>query len=165
MSDITIPDIEAFVDVLHQIADEATVGGMSVERAAALLEALQAVKKPLGDAMAFLESAAVTGLEAGKPRLIGTKVYAVSPNKKKRPNHPSIQAGVHRYARWDDNYEPYETEVAVDRAIAAMQALFVAPATPPKAEGLKLLKIRNDDAYEWETTGYDLKVTDVGGSE
>lgn len=164
MRDITIPDIEAFVDVLNQISDEATVGGMSVERAAALLQALQSVKKPLADATSFLETAALTALE-GTPRLIGNKVYSQTPNRKKRPNHPSIQAGVHRYARWDENYEPYETEVAVDRAIAAMQALFVAPATPPKTEGLKLLKITNDDAFEWVTISNDLKITDVGTSE
>lgn len=167
--EITGPDLLAFLDVLDGLDEEASptdgsVSGMSVERAAMLIEALEDIRKRAGATIALLESRALIQLE-GQPRIIGTKAYSRKPNRKKRPNHSAIGQSVRQYAVAREDGEVLPVFVAVDRAISAMAALYVAPTTVPKVGGLQLIGLSEKDAVEWVTLNYELKVTELGEGE
>lgn len=164
---VGIPDIEAFGEVLRQLQDEATTGALDLTRVADLIDALEAVRKLAGDTVAYLKSNAVTQLETGKPRLIGTKVFASTANRKKRPNHDAIKAKVLVRSLYDDEtgLPIEEPRVAAAAAIEACYKLFVAPATAPKTEGLQYIHLSAKEATRWETIGYDLTVTEMGATD
>lgn len=156
---VGIPDILAFVDVLTKMSEEASEGKIGVEHAAALLDALAGAKKALGDAIAFLEAAAVTQLE-GQKKLVGNTVYSVHDDYKIRPDHDTIDHRVVELACVDVNGErvtsPWE---AAARAVFLYRELYVAPSTKPKAAGLKAIRLSAEEATIKEHTGRSLKVT------
>lgn len=159
--EITGPDIAAFGDVLDLLDIEAQEPGMSIERAAELMAALEQVRKRAADTITFLKARALTTLEA-QPKLIGNQVFSRKPIRKKRPNHEAIRIRVISRALSNADGEASTPVEAAQSTYSSMMLLFVADATPPKAAGLKVLRMSDEDAFEFETTGYDLKITEIG---
>lgn len=165
MEPISIPDILAFADVLDALQLEAAQPGMQVDRAVELMDALAAAKKKLEMTVALLKSRAIIALE-GAPRILGGKAYSVKPDRKKRPNHSAIRTAIIAAAQYDVDGERVEsTYEAAGRAMQLTYDLFVADADVPKLAGLRWIRLPEDQAFSWETTGKTLKVTDLEGAE
>lgn len=162
---VGIPDIKAFADVLRDLQDEATKDWMIVERAAFIRDALLDLRKLLNDTIAFVESAGVTNLD-GQKKVVGGTVYSPHNDYKYRPNHPMIQARTIQAAQFTPDGEAItDPVVSAARAVHLYHELYVAPATKPKKEGLRAIRMSAKEATIEELTGVSLQVTVIKGDE
>lgn len=159
--DIGVGDLLAMKDVAEGLMDAST--GLSAEQALVLLDAAQAAYKALGDAIAFLQSRAISQLE-DNPVLIGRTAWSKVPAFKRRPNQAAIRQLVtdeaHARALNKETGE-IDPAIAAVAAIALMEGLYVSPSTVPKVGGVKALGAEMEDVMRDEHTGFELKKVEL----
>lgn len=155
---ISLGDIEAFSDVLDLIAEQSDE--FDIDHAAALHVALKKMETKVASTRGLIETQLRKLQDGAKVSKTsdGLKV-TTSPIKKKRPDHSKIRAKVIRRSLLDDNGERLALpEDAVEQAVEFVYALFVAPSTEPKTEGLARIGMTKAEATLEEITGHKTEV-------
>lgn len=159
---MTPHEIDAMGDVLDQIAAQAEAAPAT---SVPLYEALVKLIEHASKVKSLFETGLKNALE--QPQVVGSKVYAVKPGGRWRPDHKAIRSNIISTAVLD--LGTGELRDAADAARVAVELtyeVFVAEKTEPKAAGLaKVGFAKKRDACWWESTGKALVVTDLGFPE
>lgn len=162
---VTLGDILAAIDVVSELVNQCD--SMGVDEALAMREAIGQLQSEVKRADSMLNTTAQAGLEAGVRRL-GDQMYGVKPTGKWRFRHDDLAGAIKVRALGVDQAtgEMRSAEAAVDVAIQLVQEAYMSPASKPKQALLDKLGFTEYRMIaDWERTGSEIVVTDLGAPE
>jgi hypothetical protein len=155
---MTPNDIRAAIDVLVELQNDSD--SLDIESAVAHREAVNELMTAVRTTLALIDTQLVSILES--PREINGNRYEVRKSDGKwRPDHSKVQGAVKKAAIVDDNGEVRDTYDAVDRAMIAMEDLYVSASTMPKVGALDRLGLKKWQVASQEPGQRVLKVTPI----